>query len=90
MYCENLSTAANRAPEALHHERGSVSLFLLVGFAAFLTMVSFAVSTGEIMVKQQQLQDLADATALAGAAALRAQQAARARPRERETANTSS
>ncbi|MCS5636832.1 MAG: VWA domain-containing protein [Myxococcota bacterium] len=46
-------------------------MFLLVGFAAFLTMVSFAVSTGEIMVKQQQLQDLADATALAGAAALR-------------------
>ena len=64
--------AAEKQSLASHHRQlGSVSFFLLFGFAAFLTMVSFTVSTGEIIVKQQQLQDLADATALAGAAALR-------------------
>jgi hypothetical protein len=71
MYCANHITAETRYSEAIRSQRGNVSFFLLFVFAAFLTMVSFAVSTGEIMVKQQQLQDLADATALAGAAALR-------------------
>jgi hypothetical protein len=48
-----------------------VSLAVVALVAVFGTLLSFTVSTGEILVKQQQLQDLADATALAGAAALR-------------------
>ena len=50
---------------------GNVSLIAIGMVAIFGTMLSFTVSTGEILVKQQQLQDIADATALAGAAALR-------------------
>ena len=50
---------------------GNVSLMAISLVALFGTMLSFTVSTGEILVKRQQLQDLADAVALAGAAALR-------------------
>ena len=50
---------------------GNVSLMAIALVALFSTMLSFTVSTGEVLVKRQQLQDLADATALAGAAALR-------------------
>ena len=50
---------------------GLVSIIVIATIAIFMTMVSFTVSTGEILVRQQQLQDLVDATALAGAAALR-------------------
>ncbi len=50
---------------------GNVSLMAISLVALFGTMLSFTVSTGEILVKRQQLQDLVDATALAGAAALR-------------------
>jgi len=51
--------------------RANVSLMVVAMVAIFGTLLSFTVSTGEILVKQQQLQDFADATALAGAAALR-------------------
>jgi len=51
--------------------QANVLLVVVAMVAVFATLLSFTVSTGEILVKQQQLQDLADATALAGAAALR-------------------
>ncbi|MDE0884967.1 MAG: VWA domain-containing protein [Myxococcota bacterium] len=59
-------------PPSADRRRGGLVSFLVIGTVViFLTMVSFTVSTGEILIRQQKLQDFVDATALAGAAALR-------------------
>ncbi len=63
---QSFRSTARRQPDS-----GNVSLIAIGMVAVFGTMLSFTVSTGEILVKRQRLQDIADATALAGAAALR-------------------
>lgn len=63
--------SASSAARAERNRRGSVLILVVFAVVLLFTMVSFTVSTGEILVKKQQLQDLVDAAALAGAAALR-------------------
>ncbi|NRA10033.1 MAG: hypothetical protein HRU02_17895, partial [Myxococcales bacterium] len=50
---------------------GSVSIIVIFAFAALFSAIGLAVTGGEISARRQQLQDIADAAALAGAAALR-------------------
>lgn len=57
--------------DATRSRRGSISVLLSASLAAFFLFISFTIAAGDILQKRQQLQDLVDASALAGAAALR-------------------
>ena len=59
-----------RSNEALRAQRGSVMIFIAVSLAACLAFAVLAIDVGAIFVTRVQLQNAADAAALAGASAL--------------------
>ena len=67
----SLLFAGLRRKNLKRRQSGSVSIIVIFAFAALFSAIGLAVTGGEISARRQQLQDIADAAALAGAAALR-------------------
>src|SRR5512145_507860 len=59
-----------RSNRTLRAQRGSVMIFIAVSLAACLAFAVLAIDVGAIFVTRVQLQNAADAAALAGASAL--------------------
>ena len=67
--------------QRVRQERGAIIIFVALGLVVLIGMMGLAIDLGHAYVNKSQLQNIADACALAGASALNGTAAGITRPR---------